>query len=45
VISRLVDGSKFMEYKKDFGATLITGFAKIYGKEIGILSNNGILFS
>jgi 3-methylcrotonyl-CoA carboxylase beta subunit len=34
-----------MEYKKEFGSTLITGFAKIYGKDVGIIANNGILFS
>lgn len=45
VIARIVDGSRFLEYKKDFGPTLITGFARIYGKDVGIVANNGILFS
>jgi len=45
LISRLVDGSKFCEFKKEYGPTLVTGFAKLYGQEVGIISNNGILFS
>ena len=45
LIARLVDGSKFLEFKKNYGSTLITGFAKLYGQEIGILANNGVLFS
>ncbi len=45
VIARIVDGSKFVEYKKDFGETLVTGFAQIYGQDVGIVANNGILFS
>ncbi|MCF6293880.1 MAG: methylcrotonoyl-CoA carboxylase, partial [Robiginitomaculum sp.] len=45
VIARLVDGSEFDEFKKLFGTTLITGFAKIYGQRVGILANNGVLFS
>lgn len=45
VIARLVDGSKFSEFKRDFGDTLITGFAKIYGHQVGIIANNGVLFS
>lgn len=45
VIARIVDGSRFQEYKKEFGTTLVTGFARIYGKDVGIVANNGILFS
>src|SRR4051812_47771769 len=63
VIARIVDGSKFREFKKEFGTTMITvsnlfprsrctfstlhfqGFANIHGYEVGIVANNGILFS
>jgi 3-methylcrotonyl-CoA carboxylase beta subunit len=45
LIARVFDGSRFMEFKKHYGPTLVTGFAKLYGHEVGILSNNGILFS
>ena len=45
VIARLVDGSDFDEWKSRFGATLVTGFARIHGMRVGILANNGILFS
>ena len=45
VIARLVDGSEFDEFKAPYGATLITGFAHIQGIPVGILGNNGILFS
>ncbi len=45
VIARLVDGSKFSEFKKNYGETLVTGFANIWGMKIGILANNGILYS
>jgi len=45
VIARLVDGSEFNEFKARFGTTLITGFAHLYGMPIGIVANNGILFS
>ncbi|KAL8824070.1 MAG: hypothetical protein Q9191_005317, partial [Dirinaria sp. TL-2023a] len=45
VIARIVDGSEFAEFKKDYGETLVTGFAKIHDHPIGILANNGILFS
>ena len=45
VIGRLVDGSEFDEFKPLYGATLITGFAHLYGIPIGIVANNGILFS
>lgn len=45
VIARIVDGSKFQEFKKEYGSTLVTGFAKLYGQEVGIIANNGVLFS
>jgi 3-methylcrotonyl-CoA carboxylase beta subunit len=45
VIARLVDGSEFAEFKRDYGSTLVTGFARIYGRQVGIIANNGILFS
>ncbi len=45
VIARIVDGSEFVEFKKDYGTTLLTGFAKIHGYQVGIIANNGILFS
>ena len=45
IISRLVDGSLFHEFKKEYGATLITGFAHIHGHPVGIVANNGVLFS
>jgi 3-methylcrotonyl-CoA carboxylase beta subunit len=45
VIARLVDGSEFDEFKALYGTTLITGFARIHGIPVGIIANNGILFS
>ncbi|HYM32537.1 MAG TPA: carboxyl transferase domain-containing protein [Candidatus Cybelea sp.] len=45
VIARIVDGSEFDEFKKLYGATLVTGYAHIWGYPVGILANNGILFS
>ena len=45
IIARIVDGSEFAEFKKDYGTTLVTGFAKIHGHRVGIIANNGILFS
>lgn len=45
VIARIVDGSRFAEFKRDYGTTLVTGFATIYGQRVGIVANNGILFS
>ena len=45
IISRLVDGSKFHEFKPLFGKTLVTGFAHIWGMPVGIIANNGVLFS
>ncbi|HVJ55439.1 MAG TPA: carboxyl transferase domain-containing protein [Aliidongia sp.] len=45
VIARLVDGSEFDEFKRLYGPTLVTGFAHIWGYPVGIVANNGILFS
>ncbi len=45
VIARLVDGSEFDEFKRLYGTTLVTGFARIMGMPVGIIGNNGILFS
>ncbi|KAF1816073.1 carboxyl transferase [Eremomyces bilateralis CBS 781.70] len=45
IIARLVDGSEFAEFKPSYGSTLVTGFAFIHGFPVGILANNGILFS
>jgi acetyl-CoA carboxylase carboxyltransferase component len=44
VIARIVDGSRFHEFKERYGATLVTGFARIMGFPVGIVANNGILF-
>lgn len=45
IIARLVDGSEFHEFKERYGNTLVTGFARIHGQQVGIVANNGILFS
>src|SRR4029079_11769646 len=45
VIARIVDGSRFQEFKALYGATLVTGFARLLGFPVGILANNGVLFS
>lgn len=45
IIARLVDGSEFNEFKALFGTTIVCGFAHLYGYPIGIIANNGILFS
>ncbi|TKY59081.1 Methylcrotonoyl-CoA carboxylase beta chain [Spatholobus suberectus] len=45
VIDRIVDGSEFDEFKKLYGTTLVTGFARIFGQPVGIIGNNGILFN
>ena len=45
IIARIVDGSDFDEFKKLYGTTLVTGFAHIWGIPVGIVANNGILFS
>jgi 3-methylcrotonyl-CoA carboxylase beta subunit len=45
VIARLVDGSRFHEFKRNYGTTLVIGFAKLHGHPVGIVANNGVLFS
>jgi len=45
IIARVVDGSRFHEFKAEYGTTLVTGFATIKGQRVGIVANNGILFS
>jgi 3-methylcrotonyl-CoA carboxylase beta subunit len=45
VIARLVDGSKFREFKARYGTTLVCGFARIHGYPVGVIANNGVLFS
>lgn len=45
LIARIVDGSRFREFKADYGTTLVTGFASVEGYPVGIIANNGVLFS
>ncbi|KAG5885362.1 hypothetical protein JTB14_035166 [Gonioctena quinquepunctata] len=45
IIARVFDGSKFDEFKKKYGETLVCGFTKLYGKTVGVVGNNGVLFS
>lgn len=45
VVARLFDGSEFDEYKAMYGDTLFCGFAELYGQKVGIIGNNGVLFS
>jgi 3-methylcrotonyl-CoA carboxylase beta subunit len=45
IIARIVDGSRFHEFKKRYGTTIVCGFASIHGSPVGIIANNGILFS
>ncbi|WP_418907826.1 carboxyl transferase domain-containing protein [Glutamicibacter endophyticus] len=45
VIARIVDDSDFSEFKPEYGTTLVTGFARIHGHRVGIIANNGVLFS
>jgi acetyl-CoA carboxylase carboxyltransferase component len=45
LIGRIVDGSRFQEFKQLYGETLVTGFARIEGRPVGILANNGVLFA
>ena len=45
IIARLVDGSRFDEFKERYATTLVTGFARIHGLLVGIIANNGVLFS
>lgn len=44
VIARIVDASRFHEFKREYGDTLVTGFARIWGHPVGIIANNGVLF-
>ena len=44
VITRIVDGGDFAEFKAEYGTTLVTGFARIHGHPVGIIANNGVLF-
>ena len=45
VIARITDGSRLAEFKKEYGPTLVTGFARVHGPPVGMVANNGILFS
>src|SRR5438067_6710828 len=45
IIARMVDGSRFDEFKERYGATLVTGFARLHGFLVGVIANNGVLFS
>jgi 3-methylcrotonyl-CoA carboxylase beta subunit/propionyl-CoA carboxylase len=45
ILARIVDGSRFDEFKERYGATLVTGFARLHGMLVGIIANNGVLFS
>ncbi|KAI7865073.1 methylcrotonoyl-CoA carboxylase beta chain [Spinellus fusiger] len=45
IISRIVDGSRFAEFKEHYGTSLVTGFAHLHGYPVGVIANNGILFS
>ncbi|HKL08768.1 MAG TPA: carboxyl transferase domain-containing protein [Bacteroidales bacterium] len=45
IIARIIDGSRFQEFKPNYGKTLVTGFARIKGQTVGIIANNGVLFS
>ncbi|WP_239394648.1 carboxyl transferase domain-containing protein [Frankia sp. CiP3] len=45
VIARIVDGSRFTEFKREYGPTLVTGTARLHGHPVGIIANNGVLFS
>lgn len=44
IVARIVDGSRFHEFKREYGDTLVTGFARIHGHPVGILANRGVLF-
>src|SRR5690606_36446058 len=45
VLARLIDADSFHEFKAEYGTTLVTGFARLHGHPIGIVANNGVLFS
>lgn len=45
IIARIVDGSRFAEFKPEWGSSIVTGFARIWGHQVGIIANDGIIFS
>jgi len=45
VLGRVLDGSRFHEFKEKYGSTLVTGFGHLYGHPVGIVANQGVLFS
>ena len=45
IIARIFDGSRFSEFKKMYGETLVCGFEQLYGQTVGVIGNNGVLFS
>ncbi len=45
VVGRVVDGSRFLEFKAEYGPTLVCGFARVWGHPVGVVANNGVLFS
>jgi 3-methylcrotonyl-CoA carboxylase beta subunit len=45
VLARILDGSRFLEFKTEYGPTLVCGFARIHGHPVGVVANNGVLFS
>lgn len=45
IIARIADGSRFHEFKPLYGSTIVTGFMKLYGRQVGVVANNGILYS
>ena len=45
IIARIADGSRFHEFKAQYAPTIVTGFCRIMGMQIGVVANNGILFS
>ena len=45
IINLIIDGDSFQEFKANYGTTLVTGFARLFGYQVGVLANNGILFS
>lgn len=45
VLGRVLDGSRFHEFKERYGPTLVTGFGHLYGQPVGIVANDGVLFS
>lgn len=45
IIARIADGSEFHEFKSQYGTTIVTGFMHLYGMQVGVIANNGILYS